>query len=550
MEKEQTEDMGYFEEVTNINCKKDDEIINDSNIIGNKQNVENKNLNKDEKDNFKYILKLNFNKDVNSDFDKSCSNKSAAETVLNNEKDKLENKNQFINKSKSQEIMEGKIEKNNLINIQKDNNENEDENINNNCKINNNSINININKKEVSKDFYNNRYAFENIKKDIENEVILKNKINNEKEKVQVINNKKENTIEIPQIKKTYNDYFVDDPEIKIMRLSDMDNNSYLNSTLRCLLSIDELKNFFLNEEEVKNIYNSAKEEKRLSFAIQRLFFHVYLDKKNKIYTLEKIKDVLKEESPYFAQNSEMNPNICLNFILYQMDNELNVKKDNNSFINYNQYNEKEVLEKGKENFLKNNDSIISKTFSWYELSKAKCNKCNDIKYKFKSFFTFDLDIQSFHKERKLNVISINDCLALWSSKKKLLNIYCDSCNSLSEIENSKSIVGTPKFFLFILDRGNFNEQLMNLNFIIDSEIDIQPYCENIQESTKYELNAIVSIFNKKYISLVKNDENSWLLFDDSKIQMIENNLALNENYNSDIKHIPCILLYKLLKNK
>ena len=179
MEKEQTDDMGYFEEVTNINCKKDDEIINDSNIIGNKQNVENKNLNKDEKDNFKYILKLKFNKDVNSDFDKSCSNNSAAETVLNNEKDKLENKNQFINKSKSQEIMEGKIEKNNLINIQKDNNENEDENINNNCKINNNFINININKKEVSKDFYNNRYAFENIKKDIENEVILKNKINN-----------------------------------------------------------------------------------------------------------------------------------------------------------------------------------------------------------------------------------------------------------------------------------------------------------------------------------------------------------------------------------
>ena len=343
--------------------------------------------------------------------------------------------------------------------------------------------------------------------------------------------------------------YFVDDPEIKIMRLSDMDNNSYLNSVLRCLLNIEELKYYFLDEDETKIIYNKI-DEKRLSFAIHRLFVHVYTDQINQIYKLDKIKKVLEEKSPYFNQNSEMNPNICLNFILYQLDYELNLKKDNNSFLKVNQYSEKEVIDKGRKNYIQNNDSIISKTFSWHELNKARCKNCKQIKYKFQSYTTFDLDIHNFYKERRRNRISIYDCLEFFISKKTKSKVYCDSCEAFTKVENSKSIIGVPKNLIFIIDRGDLDEKLMNINFLLDSEIDIQPYCEEIQTSTKYELNGIVSIFNEKYISLVKNDEDSWLLFDDSKIQMIENNFALNENDNSNIKHIPCILFYKLLSNQ
>ena len=544
MENEQSKEMGQFEEITNIIPEKEDETIVDENKLSKEQNKENNNLNRDENKNF--ISKSNLNSEVNSDFKKNYSNKSAAKTILEGEKEKYENKNGFNNKSKSQEINDEKIGNNILLNIKNDNDE--DKNYNNNCKITNNHINVNINKREEIKD-KNNRYSIEDSKKDNENELFLKNNKNNIEENNQINYLEKENTIQLNQMKKSFNDYFVDDPEIKIMRLSDMDNNSYLNSVLRCLLNIEELKYYFLDEDETKIIYNKIY-EKRLSFAIHRLFVHVYTDQINQIYELDKIKNVLEEKSPYFKQNSEMNPNICLNFILYQLDYELNLKKDNNSFLKVNQYSEKEVIDTGRKNCIQNNDSIISKTFSWHELNKAHCKNCKQIKYKFQSYTTFDLDIHNFYKERRRNRISIYDCLEFFISKKTKSKVYCDSCEAFIEVENSKSIIGVPKNLIFIIDRGDFDEKLMNINFLLDSEIDIQAYCEEIQTYTKYELNGIVSIFNEKYISLVKNDEDSWLLFDDSKIQMIENNFALNENDNSNIKHIPCILFYKLLNNQ
>ena len=166
----------------------------------------------------------------------------------------------------------------------------------------------------------------------------------------------------------------------------------------------------------------------------------------------------------------------------------------------------------------------------------------------FKSFFTFDLDISNFYEERKRNRISIYDCLEFAISKKTLEKFYCESCDALSKGKISKSIINKPKNFVFIIDRGNFEEKLMNIDFILDNEINIQPYTENFQEPVKYQLNGIVSIIGKKYISFVKLKEN-WFVFDDSKIQKVENNIVMNDdNNNFGVKHIPCILFYKLME--
>ena len=78
-------------------------------------------------------------------------------------------------------------------------------------------------------------------------------------------------------------------------RLSDMGNKSCLNSVLRCLVSIEELKNYFCDKKEVDVIYKSIQ-NKRLSFAIQRLFVHIYLDNRIPIYKPESIQKVLIEQ--------------------------------------------------------------------------------------------------------------------------------------------------------------------------------------------------------------------------------------------------------------
>ena len=328
-----------------------------------------------------------------------------------------------------------------------------------------------------------------------------------------------------------------------MMRLVGGKVNSYSTSILICIGNIDNLKDFFLDKKEADNIYKSIS-NKRLSFVIQRLFVHLIYDHKNKYYKLDSIQNVLNEKNIIFKQEMEINLNNCLNFILNQLHNELNLKNDNENspYITPEQYKKKEVFEKEKTNFLQKNDSIISKTFSWYEMHEIYCNKCEKYKYIFKSFFTFDLDVFDCYKEKKSNSLSISDCLDYAISKKKLPTFYCDYCKALSNGKKTKYIANTPKIFTFIVDRGDFDEELMKINFTLDSEIDIEKYTENIETSTNYELIGVISIIGKKYISFV-NIEKTWYVFEGSNIQKVEKYVVLNKDYN--LKHIPCILFYK-----
>ena len=531
-----------------LKTKIDKNKISEENLIINikKINNENKIDNKNDSNN---ISEYYSNRLLNANEPKDkVIDSSAAKTIESVNKDKLKEikeLNPFC-KLKSQNNFDQKEEEN--INLKKylsSDDKNGNENNNENTIFSNKSKNENNNKID---DYNNSRDS------------LSENEDENPKEKKEKkLKDSKNNMVDNSQKKlseKIYisqneskdiqkQNYFINDPEIKMVRLSDMGNKSYLNSILRCLVSIKELKKYFTDKKEADLIYNSIK-NKRLSFAIQRLFVHIYFDKENPIYKPESIQNVLSENNNIFKTDFEINPNICLTYILNQMHDELNLNKDNCQDINYDQYKEAEVIEKGKINFLQQNDSIISNTFSWYGKYEIICNSCSKRKYIFKSFFTFDLDICSFYEERKRNSLSIYESLEYATSKKILDKFYCESCNNLSKGKISKSIVNKPKNFVFIIDRGNFEEKLMKIYFIIDNEIYIQSYIENFQEPVRYQLNGIVSIIDKKYISFVKL-ENNWFVFDDSKIQRVAENVVMNNDNNFGIKHIPCILFYKLM---
>ena len=462
-------------------------------------------------------------------------------------------KNPFSNKPKSEENIGENKNNLDLKRYLNDDNKDNNEKNNKNTIINNEQNNeIKENEKDKNIDPDNSFGEHSEEKKDEKSEEkknnVEQNKNNNHYEK----NENKDNIILTENIIEDSKNYFKDDKKIKMTRFSDMENNSYLNSVVRCIVSIDELTNFFLKEKkEIQSIYDSLKTniKKRLSFAIQRVFVHMYIDTSKSTYPPDSIKQVLEHKNNFFKNKSEMPPNICLNYILNKLHDELNSKNNNDNFKKYNLYDMNEVINIGKSNFLNNNDSIISKTFSWYELEEICCYKCKKQQYRFQSFLTYDLDISNFYEERKRDRISIFDCLEFATSKKNIKNFYCGICNSLSEGYKIKKIVNSPKIFVFIIDRGYFEEKMMKINFTIDPEIDIFPYTENIKSKIEYKLIGIVSIFDKKYISFVKNKDGSWYVFADSKIAKIKEDEILKDKEGQSIKHIPCILFYQLIQN-
>ena len=337
--------------------------------------------------------------------------------------------------------------------------------------------------------------------------------------------------------------YFKNDESIIKTRLSDMGNKSYLNAILQNIGNIDYLKYFFLNDKVETGIVESLNfENLRLSFTFQRLFLH--LKEGNQIYEPKFLLSILQEKNVIFKSKShELNPKFCINYILDKLHEELNKKINENNFQQFNQYNDEEVINKGKSNYEMNNSSIISKLFNFYILKEIRCNQCATRKYLLQNFFTFELDLSGYYNLRKKNRNSIYDFLDYAVERKKIAQIFCEKCNKLCGADLLMYFINKPEIFVFILDRGDFDTNLMNINFIIDEKINIRNYFYYAEESIEYKLIGIVSIYNK-YISFIKDEnDNSWYLFYDCNAKKVDLNDIINK-----IKHIPCVLFYKLIK--
>ena len=348
--------------------------------------------------------------------------------------------------------------------------------------------------------------------------------------------------------------YIVNDNKIEITRLNDLETYSYLNAVLRCIGSIKPLKNYFLEEKNGEQFKESVKKNNthRLSYALHRLFTHIWSDKKNEIYKPKSILRILGEKNKFFTFNSEMNPNNCIIDILNQLHGELstNTIKD---FDKVNEVNVNEVIIKGRENYKQNNNSIITDNFNFNELETIRCKNCGSRRYQFQSFLTFDLDIYGAYKLNSgKSEINIYDCLDLWK-EKEIEKVYCNKCEEFKKVDWRKNIINSPKIFVFLLDRGNFDNNLLKINFAIEDTIDLQPYVgyqESSEMKFQYKLKQIVSIFGNKYISFVKMGKKHWFVFDNDKIQMVEHDNVIKTHRNDNIKHIPCILFYELVESK
>jgi hypothetical protein len=314
-------------------------------------------------------------------------------------------------------------------------------------------------------------------------------------------------------------------------------------------VSLEEIRQFFLDNNMGKKLTDSLSTPhgQRLSYAIYKLFKHMYPIEPNQSgkYEPKSICRVLTEKNALFKFKSEMNPINCLMEILTQLHDELNAPKNDFNSVICDQTNRNDVIEKGRYYYLSQNNSLISQNFSWYELEEIRCKHCSARKYRIKTFFTFDLDIANVKQEVKQNKLEICDCLDIWAKKSKK-KMYCDiGCNDFSDVECTKKIINTPKIFAFLVDRKDFDNNLMKINFGLEENINLFPYMDYSEKFVTYKLKAIVSIYEDRYINFVKIDDNNWYAFDNTNTQIVRQDDIFNTHRENSIKHIPCILFYE-----
>ena len=115
----------------------------------------------------------------------------------------------------------------------------------------------------------------------------------------------------------------------------------------------------------------------------------------------------------------------------------------------------------------------------------------------------------------------------------------------------TSKIYSSPNYFIFLLDRGNLDENL-NIKFDIEEKIDLKKYIEKEDTPYLYELVGIVTInaTEKKYESFSKSPiDQMWYYYDEKDADQLRKDIVFNNN-NEMIFYIPCILFYKkIIKN-
>lgn len=329
---------------------------------------------------------------------------------------------------------------------------------------------------------------------------------------------------------------------IKRCCLQNYGNTSYLNTILQCLSNIEILKNFFLNENVGGHILSNIKLFP-LSFVTQRLFNHFYI-KRDLQYNLESYLRVLGSLNVIYSSTKQRNFKDCLTFILDNLQDELNKIKNINQKNNFDKTKREEVIDYGIMNYKNKYDCIISDIFNWHELKEFHCNGCGNGSYDFGTYNTIQLDCLHFKNTIYRNNITIFDSLK-FEYQNKNINRLCNFCKKKASINMISIIYKSPKIFVFLLNNGDFDEQLLNLNFKLEPQINLSKFIESKNSPKKYELVGIISldIRNKKYVNYCKSfEDNNWYFYYDEDIAQNTEEQVIMDNFG---KYVPSALFYK-----
>ena len=411
-----------------FNNAKNNQFNNQNNQFNNAQNKQFNNQNNQNNNN----QNNQFNNAQNNQFNNAQNNQF--NNAQNNQFNEAQN-NQFNNAQ------------NNQFNNNMNKNQNNMNDNNNNMNMNMNNINNNMNMNNNMNNMNNmNNNMNMNMNKNMNNMNNMNNNLNN-------INNNPPDLNSFARFTKATN-----------TGLTNQGNTSYLNAVLQLIGSIRNFASYFTKEKN-KQYFLSNVGNCPLAFVTHRLFLHLYKYPENQereTYTPDSYLKVLQMKNLTYKTGKNRNPNDLLTFILDGLHSELNQLKNNNIITPKNTSDKDNVCKCGIMDFQNRHKSVVSNLFNWFQLKEASCGACNNTTYSFHTYNTFDLDILGCHNSNNNNPISINKCL-FYSSMGKYKKSYCNKCRKYTQMLFSSKIYCSPNTFIFLLNRGNMDQNLMKI---------------------------------------------------------------------------------------
>ena len=358
------------------------------------------------------------------------------------------------------------------------------------------------------------------------------------------INNKNNNSIEAIDIKRI----FSNPPLIGLKKIKFIPS---MNATLQCFCQIEKIINYFrynknleqiINKNHLNNKTNLVKSFKDL---IENLWPSNHLNS-IKIYNPFDLQNKLMSMNNIFKSAETNECKDLIEFIIINLHEELNKRNKNNNNINQNNIkldksNQSLVLNIFVQNFMNNNDSIISDLFFWTNQSIIQCMNCGiqSFEYQTNSMLIFQIEEIYKHKNN-LNLMNMNmsligmnqksitifDCFDYYQKIETLSGedaILCDNCKNISISQYRSCIYTSPEIFILIINKSKNSD--IKLQFC--EELNLSNYIFVNKYGFLYRLFGVISRINGNedhFIAYVKNPINClWYKYDDECVYPVNN---------------------------
>ena len=330
--------------------------------------------------------------------------------------------------------------------------------------------------------------------------------------------------------------------------LRNIGSTCYMNATLQCLLHVNELIVYFIDEyPKDQKTLNEINKNAPTRGDISRVFFNlvngVYDEenpKKSKksikaktsfwpfgsgnkdTFSPDEFKKTLGKHNIQFRKFEANDSKDLILYLLQTLHEELNYFGNKNQRLKYipNQYNIFETFSHFNYNYNSNNFSKISVLFYGTYLNSTACQTCKNILYNFQKFEFISFGLFKYNNKTFNIMDGFRD-----NSMPSLLagdnQFFCGYCKQLKDAETTCTIFEPPNKLLINLDYGK-NKKYKPSRIDFDEEIDITNFVNfDYKQKFKYRLLSVCTHYGNSgssghYIAFCRNKDNRWYEFNDS----------------------------------
>jgi len=309
-------------------------------------------------------------------------------------------------------------------------------------------------------------------------------------------------------------------PDIKVnfdvpplIGLQNIGATCYMNATLQCFCHISKLINYFKYNHNVINLVKSNKYNLTSSFKllIEKLWPNNYKDPlfTGKIFEPKEFKEKISKMNPLFEGIAANDAKDLVNFIIMTLHKELNKAKNKNNSDNIiiDQRNPKIMLKNFKNNFIENNQSIMSDLFYGMNCNITQCCNCTTKIYNYQTFFFIIFPLEEIRKYNYINpnkifnnnnfngnIVDIFDCFEYDRKINEMTgenSMYCNYCKTTWSCQMQTCLTIGPEILILLLNRGHGIEFDIRINFY--EILDLSKYIEYKNTGCKYQLIGIIT---------------------------------------------------------